>query len=164
MCRPGRTHRSCAVSNTLIFWSRSSDFIFPLLDDELVALVDPHVIQFVEAFLPAGDLQSARCPENPRHRNPLPDRTLLVAALAVLDFGLEIVTDDPEPGLLGRFDVHLPLSAGRVRVVHNEWLAGLDARLQETTLTVPGPEHVEVDAHVRGKEPFTVERRFARAL
>src|SRR5437879_2657304 len=81
MYRPGSTHRSCAVSKTLNFWSRSSNFIFPLLDDELVAFVDPHVIQFVEAFIHAGDLQPSRRPENARHRNPLLDRTPLVAAL-----------------------------------------------------------------------------------
>src|SRR5437660_10429634 len=70
MYRPGSTHRSCAVSNTRIFWSRSSNFIFPLLDDEVVVLVDPHVVQFVEALIPAGDLQPARCPEYSRHWNP----------------------------------------------------------------------------------------------
>src|SRR5262249_801285 len=111
MYRPGSTHRSCAVSNTRIFWSRSSNFIFPLLDDEAVVLVDSHVIQFVEAFVLAGDLQTARCPEDARHRNPFLDWTLLVAALAVLDFGLKVVADAPDPGLLGRFDVHLPLRA-----------------------------------------------------
>src|SRR5437016_9901486 len=79
MYRPGSTQRSCAVSNTLIFWSRSSNFIFPLLDDELVAVVDPHVIQFVEAFVSAGDLQPARCPKNTRHRNPLIGGALFIA-------------------------------------------------------------------------------------
>src|ERR1700692_3768285 len=64
MYRPGSTHRSCAVSNTRIFWSRSSNFIFPLLDNEAVVLVDSHVEQFVETFLPAGDLHPARCADN----------------------------------------------------------------------------------------------------
>src|SRR5260370_25171553 len=90
MCRPGRTHRSWAVSNTRILRSRSSNFIFPLLDDDAISLVDPHVIQIVEAFILAGDLQSARCSENAGHRNALLGRALFVAPFAVLDFGLEV--------------------------------------------------------------------------
>jgi hypothetical protein len=66
--------------------------------------------------------------------------------------------------LLGRFDVHLPFGAGDVGVVHDESLADLDAGLQEPTLTMPGVEHIEVDAQVGGKQSFVVERRFARAL
>jgi hypothetical protein len=48
--------------------------------------------------------------------------------------------------------------------IHNDRLAGLNARLQEKPLTVSGLEHVEVSAHVCGKESFAVERRFACTL
>src|ERR1700722_9697500 len=61
MYRPGSTHRSWAVSKTRIFWSRSSNFIFPLLDYELAVFADPHVKKLVEAFDHAGNFQPARC-------------------------------------------------------------------------------------------------------
>src|SRR5437667_127123 len=164
MYRPGSTHRSCPVSKTRIFSSRSSNFILPLLDDKPIGFVDPYVEQFVEAFFPAGEFHSRRRSEDAAHRNPLLGGTLLVAALAVLDARLEVIADHPEARAPGGFDVHLPLHAGGVRVVHDERLAGLDARLQETVLAVPGLEHVEVNAQVRGKEAFAVERRFACSL
>src|SRR6516225_4219691 len=37
---------------------QSSNFVFPLLDDKAITVVDPHVVQFVEAFLPIGNLGS----------------------------------------------------------------------------------------------------------
>src|SRR5437660_11429071 len=50
MYRPGSTHRSCAVSKTRIFPSRSSNFIVPLLNDKPIRFVDSYEEQFVEAF------------------------------------------------------------------------------------------------------------------
>src|SRR5436309_3300744 len=131
MYRPGSTHRSCPVSKTRIFSSRSSNFILPLLDDKPIRFVDPYVEQFVKAFFPAGEFHSRRRSEDAAHRNPLLGGTLLVAARAVLDSRLEVIADHPEACAPGGFDVHLPLHARGVRVVHDERLAGLDTRLQE---------------------------------
>src|SRR5437588_6062554 len=118
MYRPGSTHRSCAVSKTRIFSSRSSNFIFPLLDDKPIRFVDPYVEQFVEAFFPADPFHSRRRSEDAPHRNLFVGGTLLVAALAVLDSRLEVIADDPEARVPGGFDIDLPLQARGVRVVH----------------------------------------------
>src|SRR5579872_39495 len=69
MCRPGSTHRSCAVSYTRIFRSRSSNFIAPPLHHEAVGVVDAHVEQLVEPLLLAGELQPGRRPQDALHRD-----------------------------------------------------------------------------------------------
>src|SRR5438270_3666796 len=77
MYRPGSTHRSCAVSKTRIFSSRSSNFIFPLLDDKPIRFVDPYVEELVEAFFPADPFHSPRRSDDAPHRNLFVGGTLL---------------------------------------------------------------------------------------
>src|SRR5262245_10951293 len=127
MVMPGRTHKSCAVSNTRIFSSSSSNFILPLLDDEAIVLVNAHVVEFVETLLPCWNLQATGGAMNAGNGNSLINRSLFVPPLAVFDFRLEIVADDSKSCLLGCVDVHLTLDARGVGVIDNKWLSRFDA-------------------------------------
>jgi hypothetical protein len=53
---------------------------------------------------------------------------------------------------------------GRVRVVDDEPLPCLEARLQQDPLPPPRPQHVEVDPHVGAEEPLDVEGALAARL
>src|SRR5262245_18061948 len=164
MCRPGSTHRSWAVSNTRIRSSSSSNFILPPLDHEVAPFLDPDVMEFIEPLVRGGKFHPARRAQDATERNLPVSRPLLVPPPAVLDSGLEVVAHHPEAGILRRPEVDRPLGPCRVRVVHHEPLAGLDARRQETLLPVPGLQHVQVDPQVRVEEPILVEGRFAGPL
>mgnify|MGYP007042398243 CR=1 FL=1 len=84
-------------------------------------------------------------------------RSVLIPLLAGFDVGLEVVADDSEARSLGRFDVTIAVSPGRVRVVHDKGLLGDDARIDEVLPTVPSLQHVQVDANMRIDEPILEE-------
>src|SRR3954464_10884589 len=132
----------------------------PPLDHEAAILIDPDVVEFVEPLVQRGPSHAARRPDDALQGHPLFSRALLIPPHAILDTGLEVVADHPEPGLAGGTDVDLPLGTGRVSVVHDERLLRLDARPQEQPLPVAGPEQVQAEADVGGEEACPVERRF----
>src|SRR5947209_19954224 len=95
MCRPGRTHRSWAVSNTRIRSSSSSNFILPLLDHEAAPFLDLEVMEFIEPLFQGGLFHPARRAQDAPQRHLPVWRALLVPPLAVLDSGPEVVAHDP---------------------------------------------------------------------
>src|SRR5262245_25607749 len=98
---PGSAHGSSADSNARIRTSRSSIVIPPVLDHEAARLIDSHVVEFVEPFFQRREFHPACRPEETAQRHLLGGGALLVPPVAVLDAGLEVITDHPEPRLPG---------------------------------------------------------------
>jgi len=164
MNTPGSTVGSRTASNARIRPLRSSIFISPPLNNEAARFVDPDVLEFVEPLAQSGKFHPARRPEDALRGHPLIRRSLFVPPQAILDSGLEVVAHDPEPGFPGGLNVDLPLRRGRIGVVHDERLERLDARSQETTFSMPGPQQVQAETDMGVEEPFPVERGLAKPL
>src|SRR4051794_35327894 len=121
-------------------------------------------MKLVEPFRQGETFHPARRPEQAAEGHPSLGGTLLVPPPALLDPGLEVITDNPESGIPGGLNVNLPLRSRGVGVVDDEFLASRDAGLQEQPLPMASPEQVQAEPQVSLEETLPVERGLARPL
>lgn len=60
--------------------------------------------------------------------------------------------------------IFLPLFHGRIGVVDDKRLLGLQRSLYKQVLPISRPQHVEINPHVCLEKPLPVKRRFPRSL
>jgi len=89
-------------------------------------------------------------------------RPLAVPLQGILQPRLEVISHHPEPDSSGLLNILGALAFEYVGVVHHKRLLCDETGLQNQGFSFAGFEHVQVDAHMRGKKVFLVKGGFAR--
>ena len=129
-----------------------------------LAIIDPHVVQLVEAFVVGRKLQPSRGAQHSFLGNQCSAVSPGIAIQTLAHLGLEVEADCLEPSRARWLKVASAIRTSRVRVVDNERGLPFQTRLQEQGFSASRPEHVQADPNVRVGVPIPKEGRLSRAL
>src|SRR3569833_4031976 len=121
MKMPGSTYKSCEVSNWRILESRSSNFIFPLLDCKIVRPIQANKKQIVKSFSPGRQFKPTARTQYSFVWNAFLGGSQIISAQRIRDSRFKKIANHFESGASGRNNVSGALRVREVGIIHNEF-------------------------------------------